>query len=64
VKCICEALQVPESFLYLYSFEREDVPEGKREKYDLVFPLIHKLIQEVADEGTKPKAGGDEKNAK
>lgn len=55
---ICAALEVPLSLLYIYSFEKEDVPEAKRGIYDHYFPLIQEMIKKFAEEGTKPDEGG------
>lgn len=50
LKRLCAALNVPESLVYIYSFEKEDVPESKRALYDQLFPLIQDMIQRVAGE--------------
>jgi len=47
---ICSALNVPESLVYIYSFEKEDVPESKRAMYDQLFPVIQDMIKRVAGE--------------
>jgi len=60
LKRICEALEVPESLVYIHSFEKEDVPDSKRGIYEQLFPIIKEMIQRVATEGTKSAAGGDE----
>jgi len=59
LKRICEALEVPESLIYIYSFEKEDVPESKRAIYDFLFPTIQDMISRVAVEGTKGGGGDD-----
>ena len=50
LKRLCAALNVPESLVYIYSFEKEDVPESKRTLYDQLFPVIKDMIQRVAGE--------------
>jgi transcriptional regulator with XRE-family HTH domain len=50
LKRLCAALNVPESLVYIYSFEKEDVPESKRALYDQLFPVIQQMIQQVAGE--------------
>jgi len=57
LKRLSEALGVPESFVYLYSFEREDVPEGRRDKYDVLFPIIENLIEQLVETGPDPDDG-------
>jgi transcriptional regulator with XRE-family HTH domain len=47
-KRICAALNVPESLVYIHSFEKEDVPDSKRDLYDQLFPVIQDMIQRVA----------------
>jgi len=59
LKRICEAIGVPESLVYINSFEKEDVPEAKQGIYDQFFPLIQKMIKMVAVEGTDSPARGD-----
>jgi transcriptional regulator with XRE-family HTH domain len=49
-KKICLALNIPESLLYIYSFEKEDVPENKQQVYDLLFPTIQDMIKRIAGE--------------
>jgi transcriptional regulator with XRE-family HTH domain len=44
---IGEALEVPESLLYVQAIEREDVPEHKRVLYDQLFPVIQKMIGQI-----------------
>ncbi|HVU97778.1 MAG TPA: helix-turn-helix transcriptional regulator [Puia sp.] len=61
LKRICEALEVTESLLYVYSFEKEDVPASKRSIYEAYFPLIQEMIQKFATEGTGPAETGDQK---
>lgn len=50
LKRLCAALNVAESLVYIYSFEKEDVPESKRALYDQLFPVIQDMIQRVAGE--------------
>ena len=61
LKRISEALEVPESLIYIHSFEKEDVPDAKRGIYDQLFPIIQEMIQRVALEGAKPSDSGEEK---
>jgi len=60
LKRICEALEVPESLLYIHSFEKEDVPASKRSMYEKLFPIIQHMIQELTTEEKKPDAGTDQ----
>lgn len=50
LKRICAVLNVPESLVYINSFEKEDVPESKRALYDQLFPVIQDMIRRVAGE--------------
>ena len=50
LKRLCAALNVPESLVYIHSFEKEDVPESKRALYDQLFPVIQDMIRRVAGE--------------
>jgi len=60
LKRICEALEVPESLVYIHSFEKEDVPEGKQAIYNHYFPIIQEMIKKIAEEGLEGATGGDQ----
>lgn len=45
---ICEALQIPESYLLLFSLSEEDIPEEKRILYrTLCEPLKNELMRDI-----------------
>ena len=48
MKQISQALQVPESLIYVQSLERDDVPENKKELYDHLFPVIQQMVSQIA----------------
>lgn len=45
---ICKVLGVPESLVYVFSMEKDEVPEEKRVLYDSLFPVIKDLIMQIA----------------
>jgi len=47
LKKICDGLGIPESMIYTYAIEREDVPEEKRMLYDQLFPVIQQMIAQL-----------------
>lgn len=44
---LAEALELPEIYFYLISLEKEDVPEDKKELYDIVFPSIKEMVRKL-----------------
>lgn len=48
LKKICQALEVPESLIYIMGLEKEDVPDEKKVLYEELFPVIETLIRKVA----------------
>ncbi len=44
---ICKVLEVPESLIYVMSTDVTDVPEGKRDKFNLFFPSLKKMFMEL-----------------
>lgn len=46
---ISNTLEVPLPFLFFMSLSRDDIPERKREAYDILSPVAHSLIQSVLD---------------
>lgn len=49
LKKIAKILGVPTSVIYILAMESTDVPEEKKEKYDLVFPIIKKLALQIVE---------------
>lgn len=52
---ICIALNIPESMLYIYSIEKDDVPEERRPLFDQLFPVIKDLITHLATDPNPEK---------
>ncbi|MFN0033394.1 MAG: helix-turn-helix domain-containing protein [Flavobacteriales bacterium] len=44
---ICKGLEVPETILYLYALEESDIPEGKKQVYELLYPSIKGMIEKL-----------------
>jgi transcriptional regulator with XRE-family HTH domain len=49
---ICKALDVPEFILYLLALEPADMPLDKLDKYNLVYPILQKLLLQMATQGS------------
>lgn len=47
LKKICKVLDVPESILYLYGMEENDVPKHKKELYNLIYPNLEDMIKKL-----------------
>ena len=47
LKSLCEALQVPESLIYVMGMEKSDVPEHKQVLYDQLFPVIEDMVKRI-----------------
>jgi XRE family transcriptional regulator, regulator of sulfur utilization len=45
---LSEALEVPESLIYVMGMEKDDVPAAKKELYDALFPVIKDLVFKIA----------------
>lgn len=51
IKKLCTALDIPESLIYILAMQDTDVPDSKKEVYNLVFPSIKGLaLQMVSSE--------------
>ena len=48
MKQISQALEVPESLIYIQGLERDDIPENKKELYDHLFPVIRQMVTQIA----------------
>lgn len=44
---ICEVLEVPESLLYLYGLEENDIPERKKEIFNIMYPVLKEFIEKL-----------------
>lgn len=47
VQCIAAFFQVSPAYIYVHSMERGDVPEHKRELYDLLYPTLLELVKKL-----------------
>ncbi len=50
IKRICDVLQIPESLVYLLAIQYTDIPDHKREVYEMVFPSIKSLVLHIVDD--------------
>ena len=44
LKAVCDALNIPISVLFLSSISEDDVPEGKKEAYQIMAPAMKEMI--------------------
>lgn len=47
IKKVCEALEIPESIIYILGMQDTDVPVNKKNVYDLLFPSIRNLALQI-----------------
>lgn len=47
IKRVCEALEVPESVIYILGMQETDVPVSKKNVYELLFPSIRNLALQI-----------------
>lgn len=45
---LCHALEIPEFMIYILAFEENDIPNNKREAYNVVYPIIQNLLLQMA----------------
>ena len=51
IKKVCEVLDLPESIIYILGMQDTDVPDSRKEVYEMLFPSIKSLaLQIVSDE--------------
>ncbi len=51
IKKVCEVLDVPESIIYILGMQDTDVPNSRKDVYEMLFPSIKNLaLQIVSDE--------------
>lgn len=53
IKVIAKELDVSITMIYILASEREDVPQHKKEMYDMLFPSIEGLILSLIDDNKK-----------
>lgn len=59
IKRICNALDVPESLVYILGMNDTDVPESKQHMYKMLFPSIKSLaLQIISTEEFEPALAG------
>ena len=44
---ISNALNVPETIFYIYGMEESDVPENKRQVYEILYPTVEDMIKKM-----------------
>jgi len=47
IKKVCEVLEVPESVLYILGMQESDVPDSRRNVYDMLFPSIRSMALQI-----------------
>ncbi len=47
IKKICEVLDIPEPVLYILGIDSSDVPENRKEMYNILFPSVQKIVFEI-----------------
>ncbi|HEY1030198.1 MAG TPA: helix-turn-helix transcriptional regulator [Flavipsychrobacter sp.] len=47
IKKICEVLEVPESIIYILGMQDTDVPDSRRNVYEMLFPSIRNLALQI-----------------
>jgi transcriptional regulator with XRE-family HTH domain len=51
IKKICTSLEVPEALIYILGMEQGDVPERKKDIYNMLYPsMMQMALQIVTDE--------------
>lgn len=50
LKSICRELEVPETIIYLYALEENDIPESKKELFKHIFPTVEDMIKRIVVE--------------
>ena len=50
LKRISQALEIPESLIYVMGIEKEDVASDKQPLYEKLFPVIKSLVKQLAVE--------------
>ncbi len=44
---ICKGLDLPESIIYIVALEEDDVPESKKQIYELIYPSMKSLALQL-----------------
>ena len=50
IKKICDACEVPEALIYILGMEQGDVPESKKDIYNLLYPSIMQMALRIVNE--------------
>ncbi|GAA4464720.1 hypothetical protein GCM10023093_15660 [Nemorincola caseinilytica] len=48
IEKLCEVLEIPEFMIYLLALEQQDISGNRREAYNVVYPIIQKLLLQIA----------------
>ena len=46
---VCRAMDIPESLLYILGMDESEVPESRREIFQLIFPAIKSLAMQIVE---------------
>lgn len=46
---VCKFLDVPVEFILLLGAERRDVPENKKEAYDVLYPVLVDIMMDIIE---------------
>ena len=47
VKKLCETLDIPEPVIYILGIDTTDVPENRKDMYNILFPSAQKIILDI-----------------
>lgn len=47
IKKVCEVLEVPESVLYILGMQESDVPDSRKNVYEMLFPSIRSMALQI-----------------
>ena len=56
LKKICKVLDIHEMFLYILSVDEKDIPENKKEKFEILFPTIENMIKQLWADDKRQKS--------
>ncbi len=55
VQAICEALHISEALLYILSIDENDVPKGREDIYEMLFPTVRDMAMRILDKSQDKK---------
>jgi transcriptional regulator with XRE-family HTH domain len=50
LKKLCEAMEIPESMVYILGMEHSDVPPSKQDVYNMLYPTIINMAFQIVGE--------------